>query len=189
MPKKTKTTKRTTKAKQPAQALPFPPLRPAPEGYSTLIIGWGAVRLNIPKAWVVVPPQQGRVMIYDQAPPAENCRLSVSYTQLPRLDWGLLTLENLLETTLDDDTRETTARSEIVRPERTDVDLVWADVRFLDPDENREAVSRQLLVRARMLQAFINFDLWASDLAQYQAEWEEVVQSVELGRYVEQRPK
>jgi len=156
----------------------------APPGYSIFAADRGAVRFNFPHSWVIVPASDC-IELYDQQPPDDNCRLAVSYLHLPPIDWSGLPLAQLIATLIEEDRREVLAREEIVNVPRADLEVAWTGIRFMDSQEHREAFSRVALARGWNLQALITFDFWAEDAARWGPVWDEVMRSVELGRYVD----
>jgi hypothetical protein len=144
----------------------------------------GAVRFNVPRSWVIVPTSDC-IELYDQQPPKDNCRLAVSYLRLPPIDWSGLPLAQLIATVVEGDRREILAREEVIKVPRADLELAWTEIRFMDPQEYREAFSRIALARGWNLQALITFDFWVEDMVRLEPVWDEVMRSVELGRYVD----
>ena len=155
----------------------------APPGYQVFVADRGAVRFNFPQKWVVEPGADC-IALCDRKPPKDDCRLAVSYLRLPPLDWSGLPLAELITTTVEDDRRNVLARGEIITVPREGVELAWTEIRFLDLPANREAFSRLALARGSNLQALITFDYWAEDAQRLAPVWDEVMRSVELGRYV-----
>ncbi|HET7089251.1 MAG TPA: hypothetical protein VFL17_11405 [Anaerolineae bacterium] len=155
----------------------------APPGYNIFAADRGAVRFNFPHGWVVVPAADC-IELYDRQPPDDDCRLAVSYLRLPPIDWSGLPLAQLITTVVEGDHREVLARGAIVNVPREDLEVAWTEIRFMDPQEHREAFSRVALARGQNLQALITFDFWADDAPRLRPVWDEVMHSVELGRYV-----
>ncbi len=155
----------------------------APPGYQVFVADRGAVRFNFPRAWVV-EPEADCIALYDQKPPKDDCRLAVSYLRLPPVDWSGLPLAELIAELVKDDHRPVLARGKIMAVPREGLELAWTEVRFMDPQEKREAFSRLALARGSKLQALITFDYWAEDARRLTPVWDEVMRSVELGRYV-----
>lgn len=160
----------------------------APAGYSVFVADRGAVRLNIPEGWVIVPAEDC-IEIYDQPQPKDDCRLAVSYLRLPPLDWSALPMTELITTALTGDHRPILSRSDIHQSSRADLEVAWVEMRFRDPQTQREAYSRLAIARGANLQALITFDFWADDQIRLNPVWEEVLRSVELGRYVDDPTK
>ncbi len=155
----------------------------APSGYNVFVLDRGAVRFNFPKDWVTVPASDC-VALYDRRPPNDNCRLAVSYLRLPPMDWTGLPLDELIASVIEGDQRRILARGDIIKADRADLELAWREIRFQDPSENCEAFSRIALARGANLQALITFDFWARDAAWLESVWDEVMRTVELGRFV-----
>ncbi|MBI3461054.1 hypothetical protein HY009_09010 [Candidatus Acetothermia bacterium] len=155
----------------------------APPGYNVFVADRGAVRFNLPQDWVIEPASDC-IALYDQKPPQDNCRLAVSYLRLPPVDWSGLPLAQLITSVVKDDRRKVLARGEITSISRLDVELAWMEIRFLDPQEKREAFSRIALARGSNLQALITCDYWPEDAKRLEPIWDEVLRSIELGRYV-----
>lgn len=156
----------------------------APPGYNVFVADRGAVRFNFPHGWVVVPSSDC-IALHDQKPPNDNCRLAVSYLRLPPIDWSGLPLAQLITPIIEGDQRQILARGDIVTVPRADLEVAWTEIRFLDPQERREALSRIALARGSNLQALITSEFWADDAARWGPIWDEVMRSVELGRYVD----
>jgi hypothetical protein len=74
---------------------------------------------------------------------------------------------------------------DIVKVKRADLEAAWTETRFLDPHEHRKTCSRIAIGRAMNLQTLITFDFWEEDAARLAPVWDEVLRSVELGRYVD----
>jgi hypothetical protein len=157
----------------------------APDGYKILVLDRGAVSFNIPRDWILAKMQP--VEIHDQAPPNDNARLSVSFWRLPPgVDWSGLPLAEMLTKGMEgtDDDIEVLERGEMVTLERTDLELVWTQHRFMDPKEHREAYSRNALARGWDVQVLITFDIWVDDVEKLNPVWDEVLRSLQLGRHI-----
>lgn len=101
------------------------------------------------------------------------------------MDWSSLPLTQLIMAAVSDSSRNILARGDIVRVQREDIEMAWIETRFMDPLEHREALSRLSIARGSNLQALITFDFWMEDKAHFAPVWDEVMRSVELGRYVD----
>jgi hypothetical protein len=157
----------------------------APPGYNLFVADRGAVRFNYPHGWAVVPADDC-IQFCDKQPPHDNCRLAVSYLQLPPVDLSGLPLAKLLPTAMQSSkNREVFFRGEPVSLPREDVEILWAELRFVDMIEQREAFSRIAMARGANLQALITFDYWVELAVRCQPIWDEVMRSVQLGRYID----
>src|SRR5437660_1746380 len=74
----------------------------APPDHRIVLLDRGAVRFNIPESWVVEPDAEA-LKVYDKQPPADDCRLSVTYIRTPPADWSELPLAPLLESAASGD--------------------------------------------------------------------------------------
>jgi hypothetical protein len=155
----------------------------APPGHFIVVLDKGAVRLNMPVSWAVVP-EPDSVKVYDRQPPDDDCCLAVSYLRLPPIDWSGLPLTDLITNALQSDERDTRPTGSPITEPRSDIELTWAEYGFIDPIEKRPALSRLAIARGHDLQALLTFDFWVDDTARLESVWREVMRSVELGRYV-----
>ncbi len=157
----------------------------APKGYKIVVIDRGTVSFNVPDFWIVASVEPFE--LHDGEPPDDDARISVSFWRLrPDVDWSDLSLAPMLlhstEGIHDDAIIE---RKPIQRTARQDIELIWTEYRFIDPQEKREAHSRMALARGFNVQALITFDFWADDLAKSKPVWEEILRSLQLGRHIE----
>jgi len=152
-------------------------------GYRIFVADGGAMRFNFPEHWIVVPGDDS-INFHDKQPPDDDCRLAVSVMKLPAIDWSGLRLSALVQQVLDGDERKVEQPGKIVEEHRGHLELAWAEVRFVDPIENREAFSRICLGRESNIQCLITFDFWADDADTLRPVWDEVLRSLEIARYV-----
>ena len=152
-------------------------------GYRIFVADRGAMRFNFPEDWVVVPGDDS-INFHDKQPPDDDCRLAVSVMRLPPIDWSGLRLSALVQQVLDGDERKVEQTGKIVEERRGNLELAWAEVRFVDPNEKREAFSRICLGRESNIQCLITFDFWADDAATLRPVWDEVLRSLQIGRFV-----
>jgi hypothetical protein len=157
----------------------------AKTGYHIFVMDRGAVRFNIPEGWVI-KPEAGYIKIHDREPPDDECVLAVSYLRLPPgIDWSALPLSELLRQTADGDSREVISHGEVIEEERGDLSLAWAELRFIDEEERREAFSRTCIARGiSNIQSLITFDYWVSDAERLQPVWDETLRSLEVGWFI-----
>jgi hypothetical protein len=157
----------------------------APPGCNIFVADRGAVRFNYPHGWAVVPADDC-IQLCDKQPPNDNCRLAVSYLRLPPVDLSGLPLAKLLPAAMQSsENRQVLQRGEPVSVQRDEVEILWAELRFVDTKEQREAFSRIALARGSNLQALITFDYWVEDAQRLEPVWDEVMRSVELGRDID----
>jgi hypothetical protein len=156
----------------------------APDGYRIFVADRGAVRFNFPEDWAFVMTPDAPHM-YDREPPNDNCRLACSYLRIPDMDWSGLPLTELIRAAIIGDPRGLTYVKEAVLSQRADVEIGWAEFRFTDRNEYREALTRLCFARGNGIQAFLTFDFWPEDAERLQPVWEEALRSLELGHWVE----
>lgn len=156
----------------------------APDGYKIAMLDRGAVSFNIPESWVV-GSLEPTFELNDLPPPDDNARISVSFWHLPKgVDWSGLPLVPMLNEGLKDTDHDILEQGEITRSSRTDLEMIWIERRFMDPEEHREAFTRHLLARGFDVQAFISCDFWVDDAEKIRPVWDEVMRSLQLGRTI-----
>jgi hypothetical protein len=156
----------------------------APKGYKIVVLDRGAVSFNIPEGWLLAKLEP-HVEMHDNPPPNDNARLSVSFWRTPPgINWTGLPLKPLLAQSVEDSDLEILARGEIISFARSDLEIVWTERRFLDPEEKREANSRIAMARGWDIHVLITFDFWVDDLEKLKPMWEEILHSLQLGRHI-----
>lgn len=148
-------------------------------GCKSLVMQGGAVRFDFPEAWVVSTADDC-IQLHDKKPPDDNCRLAVSFMQLPPVDFSGLPVMELVQGAADVDQRPILSRGEI-QPERIgQVELAWRETRFTDELQNAEAHSLFCLARKGRVQAIITFDFWPKDRERCLRIWRTVLNTLEL---------
>ncbi len=148
-------------------------------GYKIFVADRGAVRFDFPEDWVVVPDPDS-IKFHDKQPPDDDCTLAVSVMTLPPGDWSGLKLSLLVSKLVEKDTRGATLRGKVIEVKRTDLELAWAEVEFIDPNEKRPARSRTCLARASNVQPLITFDFWVDDAPRLGKIWDEILRSLRV---------
>jgi hypothetical protein len=156
----------------------------AQPGCQVFVADRGAVRLDFPQDWVVVPGSDS-INMHDKPPPDDDCVLAVSYMRLPPIDWSGLSLATLVDQTSRGDSRPVYEWGEIQEERRGDLEIAWRPMRFIDPTEKREAISLFCLARRRQVQALITFDYWEADRQRCEAVWKTVLLSLELDEFIQ----
>jgi hypothetical protein len=168
----------------------------APNGYKIFVVDRGAVSFNIPESWVFTKVDP--IEILDRPEPDDNARIMVTVWNLPPgVDWSGLPLAPLMAQAAaksDDDSKEEpkteiVSQSEVRTIKRPDIELVWMEQKFIDPKEKRPAFSRMALARGYDIQIFITFDFWVDDLKKSEPVWHELLDSLQMGRYIEDPTK
>jgi hypothetical protein len=153
-------------------------------GHRIFVADRGAVRFDFPQGWVLRMGERS-VCLHDREPPEDDCRLEVSFTRLPPVDWSGMPVEQLLDTAVGSDTREPGGRGQTRVVRRHGLRLAWTELRFADPVEHRPARSRILVGLGNNVQCLITFDFWETDAARLAPAWDEVVRTLELGIHIE----
>jgi hypothetical protein len=153
-------------------------------GHKIFVADRGAVRFDFPEAWVLKMGERS-VRFHDREPPEDDCRLEVSHTRLPPVDWSGLPVERLLDTAVGSGAHGAEARGRTYVVRRHGLRLAWTEVRFTDPAEGRGARSRVLVGIGNNVQCLITFDFWDNDQSRLAPVWDEVVRTLELGVHVE----
>lgn len=153
-------------------------------GYKIFVAGRGAVRFDVPQDWVF-EPADASFKFFDGKPPNDNCRLEVSYNQLPPDgDWSLFPLKRMLKQVVQKDKRNILSTGEIITVKRQTARIVWTEFKFLDSQENREAFSRICIGLGSGVQCLITFDYWVDEADRLTPVWDEVMRSLVLGLYI-----
>jgi len=84
----------------------------------------------------------------------------------------------------DEPKHEVLGRDPISHVLRPGLEIVWTEVRWIDPNEQREARTRHLLARAKNIQPFITMDFWPEDARRFNPVWKELLRSLRVGEYV-----
>ena len=150
--------------------------------HKILVLDRGAVRLEYPRSWHVVPAEDC-IKIHDRKPPADECVLAVSYHRWPAIARDLA-VGTLVQAAMDGDERSFLAVEPIVEEVRSDLVLAWGQGRHLDAREKREACSRLCLARRDEIQALVTFDFWQADGARCDPLWHGFLASLQLAEWV-----
>lgn len=155
----------------------------AKPGYKVFVAARGAVRFDVPQDWVFEPDVKSFKFL-DRKPPHDDCRLEMSFNLLPEGDWGLFPLKATLKKIVADDERSAIAVSDVFTIKRQTARIVWAEIKFIDPDEQREAFSRICISLGSNVQCLLTFDYWADQADQLTPIWDDVLDSLTLGLYI-----
>lgn len=152
-------------------------------GHKVLVLDRGAVWLEYPAAWVV-DFDDDCVKVRDKKPPDDNCVLGVSYHRWPAAG-NALSVASQVHSALGAGERTYTHLGPIVEETRMDLTLAWAEGRFVDPKERREACARLCLARRAEIQALLTFDFWLFDVETVDSRWRNFLATLQLGQWVE----
>lgn len=152
-------------------------------GYKIFVADRGAVRFDVPANWHFEPDTKS-FKFMDKKPPNDDCRLEVSFNRLPAADYSLFPLEATLRKIAKDDTRNVIEIGEVVALKRQTARIVWIELKFIDPTENREAFSRICVGLGSQIQCLITFDFWADHRDRLTPVWDEALRTLTLGLYI-----
>jgi len=155
----------------------------AKPNHRILVLDRGAVRFDYPDDWSVAFEDEGAI-IHDQEPPADKCRIAASCRRVP-VESSTYPLLRLLESMIAKDARGVTPSDQILRIHRPPLEVAWTELRFTEPTIGRLACSRVCVARAGCTQAFLTFDFWPEDSDRCFPVWENVLESLEVGAYID----
>lgn len=154
------------------------------EGYAIFVLNRGAVRFDYPATWVLKHTAR-TVKIHDREPPDDNCTLEVSHVLLAPIDWSGLPVGELLEKSSPPrEDERVLERKPVVVERRGELELAVLEKRYIESQQNREAISRVAIGRVTGIQCLITFDFWADQAADFSPVWDEVMRTLVLGVYV-----
>lgn len=155
----------------------------APDGYQIVVLDRGMVSFNVPQGWVIA--DHTPFTMHDQPQPNDNSRLSVSYWKSPLgVDWRPLPVSSLLADTIQRIPLPVLTQSDVMPIAREDIEAVWVETRFLDPQELRPAYTRNLIARGWGIHTLVSLDFWVEDAPKLSVMWEELQRSLRLGREI-----
>lgn len=165
----------------------------AAPGCRILVLEAGAVRLDYPEMWHVIP-KSDRINIHDRMPPDDEGRFQITVFRLPKLDkresWDRLPVDAMLRDAMTarpkgkHDTKEERQRKvvrEVTSVRRPDLEYAWGETIAPDPENGKMILTRQVMARARGVQPLITFDYYVPRADDYVPVWKAVIDSLRLG--------
>jgi hypothetical protein len=156
-----------------------------PPGYKVLVIDRGAASFNIPEAWLLMSMEP--LELHNAPPPNDDARLVVHVFRVPLgVDWTGLPLMPFFEQQIKEGypDAEILARTPLIALEKPDHELVWLQQKWVDEKEKREAFSRLGMARGPGMHLFITFDYWVDQADQFEPVWDQLIDSLQMGRYI-----
>ena len=150
--------------------------------HKILVIDGGAVRFDFPRDWVVLPRAR-HVCLFDQLP-SYRCALAISWRHVPP-ETAALSVGYLMNQTYSAELRPILHRGEVIRYFNIPLEAAWIQLRVMDLEERREALTRMCIARAGCTQALILFDFWPEDELKLFDAWETVLRTLVVGDYIE----
>ena len=155
-------------------------------GHRIFVADKGAVRFDFPQDWILDPEGDSSVKIYDGKPPDDNCRLEISVWYLSPLDWSGLALSKLVRDVVEADERDIIKKGPMNEVVRDDLEVAWTEFLFIDhANEHKKAHSRVCLARRANIQPLITMDFWPEDALRVGGVWDTVLETLEIGNYIE----
>ena len=147
-------------------------------GYSICVIDRGAIRFDYPSDWIV-KHEDGSIHLHDQEPGVESCDLGVSIFRMPIEVIADLNLEEMLHETLAED-RKPYEQSELRHIDRSGMQIVWVEQKYLDKEYKRDARFRVALARESTI-CLISMNYWAARADALEPVWDEILASLVMG--------
>ena len=155
----------------------------ASPGYQILVLDRGAARIDIPEGWVIAPGENC-LEVRDKPQPDDRCLIQITvFPQIQGVDFSAMPLAPLFQQVLEGDEMEVIRRTPIQELRRDDLEVVWRETRYVDPEEKREACTRNCFGRRVGIHVLISFSNWPEDVEEFTPAWEEVLRSLRIGEY------
>jgi hypothetical protein len=152
-------------------------------GTRIFVAGRGALRFDVPQDWYFEPDEKS-FRFLDNKPPKDDARLEASFNLLPPGNWAEFPLVPLLKKIMQEDERHPIEIGKVIQLKRQTARVVWNQIKFIDPQEHREAYSRTCIGLGSGVQCLITFDYWVDDAERLTPVWDTVMNSLVLGLYI-----
>ena len=90
----------------------------------------------------------------------------------------------IVQATEDEDGCGRIREGGVLKVDRPDLEMVWAETTFIDAAQKKKAHSRICLARGSNLQVLITLAFWADDAYGLSVVWDEILRSLRLGLLV-----
>ncbi len=159
----------------------------ATDGYNLFVVGRGAVHMEVPRQWKLEAKAES-FSFTDREPPDDDCRLEVSYRNLPPShDWDTFPLKRTLRQVMENDDRQVTEWGPISLEKRKKYRLVWTEIQFIDSEteaEPRAAFSRTAIALGCNIQCLITFDCWENQREKFISVWDHAIETLIIGKFI-----
>jgi hypothetical protein len=152
-------------------------------GTRIFVAGRGALRFDVPQDWYFEPDEKS-FRFLDNKPPKDDARLEASFNLLPPGNWAEFPLVPLLKKIMQEDERHPIEIGKVIQLKHQTARVVWNQIKFIDPQEHREAYSRTCIGLGSGVQCLITFDYWVDDAERLTPVWDTVMNSLVLGLYI-----
>lgn len=148
-----------------------------------LILNAGAVRMAVPKSWLVEGKAEGFGYL-DIKDPTDSCALQISCIQIPPLVPDAPPIEQMLREVVQAD-HPAAALARAHTSTREETETAWMDYSYGEQDTERNewrmAHARVLFATNRIVGALVTFYYWEDDTAWAVPAWERMVETIALG--------
>jgi hypothetical protein len=161
-------------------------------GNNVFALGRGDVRFEFPGHFLIEPaPDNMSIRFHDAKPPDDNCTLAVSCLHLnDQINWSRFPLADMLVDEMKRDERNPFfVWNKAIEFRRARVRAAWGEIRFIDPNEHREAHSRVCRALFSNVLALVTFDYWEADAAHMTPVWNTVMETMVMADYIEDPSK
>ena len=154
-------------------------------GYKILVLDRGAARIDIPEGWDV-SPGENCLEVRDKPGDEGRCLIQITvFPQMQGVDFSTLPLLPLFEQVTGGDEMDIIVRGQVFQERRKDLEIVWRETRYIDPEEKREACTRNCFCRRVGIHVLISFSNWPEDVEEFPPAWEAVLRSLRVGEFVD----
>ena len=157
-------------------------VRKASPGCRILVLDGGAVRLDIPKAWVF-HARDNHVLIFDREPLHNRCSLGLSWHRIP-VESCATPLSLLLAHGSTTETRPLLERGPIRQVMRPPLEIAWRQLKVQDDQDKCEMCIRMCIGRSGSTQAVFLFEFRPEDELLFFPAWQTLLESLAVGEYI-----
>ena len=170
----------------------------AAPGYLILVLDAGDLRVEYPQGWVNTHDQPNTICLHDVAPPADECRISVSrfrsppggrsFAELPVREMLIYATEHRPEDREEDPPGEPEygEPGQIISGRRLDLEWAWRETPWTDTEQHpgRQGKVRRIFAKTPRIAAFISFDWYVDRSEEFVPVFEHLLRSLKLARPV-----
>lgn len=164
-----------------ADALPKDHSWTAREGFKILIANRGAIRMDIPREWVVTPREGGILLASDRDPPDDSCRIEMSVLSLPVVSPLPIRLADMLTIVQSAEAEDLRPAGRIHVERRGTTEVGWFASHENEVDGDREILTRHLFACAPGAQAVVTYRVYVDAADRFARVWRELLRSLRLG--------
>lgn len=151
----------------------------AKPGFKIFLADRGAARFSIPQDWILRRTDDC-LRFYDAAPPDDEATIGFTLMRVAPVH---VPATELLTQASTDSELDVISRGDVIEVTRPGHSIAWRETRLRDVS-GQHAISRMLIGKRDDVCVLVTFDFWVDDLSRVSVVWDEVLASLELGRYV-----